>query len=365
MTASTFEAPLDPFVRGAVCVARTPTGIAPLRAPESAFVQMPGPFTREVFRMTSGVRLAFSTEATALELDVAVSRMRWEVDPPSTVPAVFDLVADGVTLDSRGVEPVAYRVFRTDGAFLEEQEPAPFTLRFDGLAPVCKEVEVWLPATAAVELRGLRADAALDTPAAHRPRWVHYGSSISHCIEARRPTETWPAVAARRAAVELLNLGVAGNCHLDPFVARTIRDAPADCVSLKVGINIAGSDSLKHRTFVPAMHGFLDTIRDGHPDTPILVVSPIICPVLEDTPAAADGLTLVRVRELLAEIVDARAGVGEQIHYLDGLRLFAEPDLAELPDGVHPSPEGYLRIGERFAAAAFPNPLSAARAEVR
>ncbi|MFD9486075.1 hypothetical protein ACFWBX_19220 [Streptomyces sp. NPDC059991] len=34
----------------------------------------------------------------------------------------------------------------------------------------------------------------------------------------------------------------------------------------------------------PAVHGFLDTIREGHPDAPLLVVSPLLCRIHEDTP---------------------------------------------------------------------------------
>jgi len=39
--------------------------------------------------------------------------------------------------------------------------------------------------------------------------------------------------------------------------------------------------------------------------------------------------------------------------YLDGLTLFAEPDLDDLPDGLHPNAAGLRRMGERFAALAF------------
>lgn len=38
------------------------------------------------------------------------------------------------------------------------------------------------------------------------------------------------------------------------------------------------------RAFAPAVHGFLDMIREGHPSTPLLVLSPILCPIHEDTP---------------------------------------------------------------------------------
>jgi lysophospholipase L1-like esterase len=150
-------------------------------------------------------------------------------------------------------------------------------------------------------------------------------------------------------------------------VARAIRDVPFDCVSLKVGINIAIFDTFKGRTFAPAVHGFLDTIRDGHPEVPILVVSPIVCPILEDAPGplafgddglslanpdgGGDALSLRRVRELLAEAVERRGD--PHLHYLDGLLLFGQDDVDELPDGVHPSPAGYALLGERFARSVF------------
>ena len=144
-------------------------------------------------------------------------------------------------------------------------------------------------------------------------------------------------------------------------------------ISLKVGINLVNADSMTDRTFGPALHGFLDQVRDGHPDTPILLVSPIHCPSVEDHPgpnvARSDGtygvvegldevrithLTLRKVRAAIEAIVDARRAAGDaNLHYLDGLTLFGPDDVGDLPDLLHPNPAGYRRIGERFAAAAF------------
>jgi lysophospholipase L1-like esterase len=134
-------------------------------------------------------------------------------------------------------------------------------------------------------------------------------------------------------------------------------------------------DSMKERIFVPALHGFIDTLRERHPDLPVLVVSPIFCPVAEDHPGPTiptrdgryrviDGpdalrlgaLTLQRVRTLIAELVAARRADGDaHLHALDGTELFAEADWAagDMPDDLHPNPAGYRRMGERFAAHAF------------
>ena len=151
-----------------------------------------------------------------------------------------------------------------------------------------------------------------------------------------------------------------------------VRKLPVDLISMKVGINVVNQDSFRERTFLPAVHGFLDTVRDGHPTTPILVVTPITCPAHEDHPGPTMGtggpiaaperppalstgsLSLRRIRELLADVVATRvAGGDDHLHLLAGPELFGPDDLADLPDGLHPNSAGYARMGDRFHAWAF------------
>ena len=68
-----------------------------------------------------------------------------------------------------------------------------------------------------------------------------------------------------------------------------------------------------------------------------------------DSREGKNALSLRRMREILEEVVETRSADDLHLHYLDGLRLFGEGDLAELPDGAHPSPAGYVQLGERFA----------------
>ena len=65
-------------------------------------------------------------------------------------------------------------------------------------------------------------------------------------------------------------------------------------------------------------------------------------------------LTLVRVREIIADVIGIRQRGGDRhLHYLDGLTLFGVADAGDLPDDLHPNPAGYARMGERFAGAVF------------
>ncbi|MFF4600730.1 hypothetical protein [Amycolatopsis sp. NPDC001319] len=90
-------------------------------------------------------------------------------------------------------------------------------------------------------------------------------------------------------------LGFAGQCHLDPVVARFIRDTPAELISVCLGSNVYRHCTFSARSFVPAVTGFLQTVRDGHPDTPLVVMTPIVCPTGEREPNAV-GLTLADIR---------------------------------------------------------------------
>lgn len=47
---------------------------------------------------------------------------------------------------------------------------------------------------------------------------------------------------------------------------------------------------LRRRAFGPAVHGFLDTIRDGHPTVPLVVIGPLFCSIHESS-FDADSLT--------------------------------------------------------------------------
>ncbi len=367
----------DPRVRLAGISDLTTMGRGALteRLPACARAQLVDPAIGFVSSMPSGGRVEFVTDSTSIELEAVFTRLEYGGITPHT--ATIDLVVDGELIASEALTDTDVIRFPDPTSMdFEMMHIDPSVICFDGLAPGRKHVEIWLAQNASTMLRELRFDdgASIDgPPSSKRRRWVHYGSSISHCMEAEHPTGTWPAVVARAADVDLYSLGLAGQCHLDQFAARTIRDLPADLISLKLGINLVNADSMRERAFVPAVHGLLDTIRDGHPDTPIVVISPIICPAAEDHPGPtlpnAEGtfdvidrpdelmvgaLSLTRIRELLEVVVAQRRQSGdEHLHYLHGHELFGAGDVDDLHDGLHPNSAGYQRMGERFTAYAF------------
>ena len=74
-----------------------------------------------------------------------------------------------------------------------------------------------------------------------------------------------------------------------------MRGLPADYLSMCVGINIYGIISLGPRAFGPGIVGFVQIVREGHPDVPFVVMSPIYSPPREAAPNAV-GFTLQAMR---------------------------------------------------------------------
>ncbi|MFB9832478.1 GDSL-type esterase/lipase family protein [Actinoallomurus acaciae] len=365
------------ILRGALDVEHTAYGLLPHRLPAQARQQIPDDQLAMAEAQPSGVRLAFRTRATTVELDTLPTKRAYR-GLPAPADGVYDLLVDGRLAAQATVTGGRLRTVDMATQSVELREGPPGTARFTGLPAHEKNVEIWLPHTETTELAVLRTDAPVEpAPAGGRRVWLHHGSSISHGSNAAGPTTIWPALAAAQGEVELVNLGFGGGALLDPFTARAMRDTPADLISIKIGINVVNADVMRRRAFVPAVHGFLDTIREGHPKTPLLVVSAILCPVHEDTPGPlapdfGDGtvrfkatgdpadipagrLTLNVIRAELARIVEQRAADDPALHHLDGRDLYGEADYAELPlpDELHPDPAGHRRIGENFARLVF------------
>jgi len=369
--------------RGLAELEDTGRGWLPHRLPRPARARCDDPQLLGAEAQPSGVRLAVRTAATAIELDVLRTRVVL-TGIPARADGVVDLLIDGRRVRRSTVYGGdLVRIDPSTGA--SETVPGEVaTLRFEELPEHDKTVELWLPHYERTEVVGLRTDAPVTPAQTDRPIWIHHGSSISQGSNADTPSTTWPALVASEANLDLVNLGFSGSAMLDSFVARSIRDRPADLISVKIGINLVNSDLMRRRAFGPAVHGFLDTIRDGHPSAPLVVIGPLYCPIHETTPgpgsfdvdALASGtvrfvavgdpadalvpnaglrrLTLSGIRDHLAEIVASRQADDPYLFYVDGLDLYGPGDEAAhpLPDNLHPDAATHRLIAQRFAQIA-------------
>ena len=93
---------------------------------------------------------------------------------------------------------------------------------------------------------------------------------------------------------------------------------------------------------------FLDVLRDGHPETPVVVTSPVVRPDAEKQ-ANRLGATLADLRRAMEDVARERIAAGDDhLVLVEGGELLAP---ADLPDGVHPGDEGHRTLASVFGAA--------------
>ncbi len=352
------ELPRDDLIRairGATEIVDEAGVLTPLRLPRWVRDQQADTIIETMAGVSAGVRIVLEGSASAVELELDIERLARDDQgpwPASIVATVGGVVVDTITVD----DAIGVRVILdlSGGAASE----------LDG------HLEVWLPHTARVGLRRVWSHGPLSVPSRQAARrWLHHGSSISHSLEADGPVTRWTAQVARAHNLNLIDMGFAGEAMLDPFVARVIAASDVDVITLKLGINIVNAGGMIPRTFGPALHGFLDIVREGHPYTPVVVISPILCPPHEHNPGPTlvgtsgfygrspdpdeDALNLSRVREIIVEVVRIRAASDHHLTYLDGRELLGvDPDdAALLPDLLHPNQAGMDLMAARFGEA--------------
>ena len=313
--------------QGAVSLQKTEDWVMPWRTPHPAHVLFPEPLL-ERSAMPAGVRISFRSNTTQVSGNIV----------PQNESGMLDLCCDGELIDA-----------------IDLKQKDSFA--FKGLSDGEKLIELWLPQFGRFQLRGLEIDdgATLEPFNDTRPRWITYGSSITQCRTAASPTQTWPAIVARKHGLNLTCLGYGGQCHLDTMVARMIRDTPADYISMCLGINIQGASSLGPRAFRPAIIGAVQIVREKHPDIPIVLMSPICSPPREEKPNAV-GFHLQRMREEVQAAAEALQAHGDKhVHYVNGLRVFGDDYVHLLPDALHPDAEGYRVMGKNFTTVVAEN----------
>jgi len=216
-------------------------------------------------------------------------------------------------------------------------------------------LELWLPPSSPLVISELLVDGTFARPIPdRRPLWVTWGSSLTHCVRAGSAARIWPATVARRHDLNLQNLGFGGQCHLDPMVARYIRDQPADYISLKLGINTIGG-SVNARTYPALVTGAVAIIREKHPHTPIALISPIGYPPHETTPNVV-GYTIEGMRQDMAAVHQRLVAAGDRnLYYVDGLAIFSVEEIhAHTEDKCHPKADGIDLMAERFSEHVMP-----------
>jgi len=189
-------------------------------------------------------------------------------------------------------------------------------------------------------------------PAPLQPRWLAYGDAVTQGWLASAPAMAWPAVAGRKLGLDVCNLGYAGTARGETTSALLLADTPAEVVSIAFGLN--NWSRVPHTTGLMAeeVRCFLSVVRKGHPDVPIVVVSPTARPDAEDVPNRV-GATLAQLRRAMEEtVLDCMADGDTSLFLVEGLSVV---DPEHLEDGMYPGDEGHRRLAAAVSKILVPH----------
>lgn len=273
-----------------------------------------------------GVRLELDGNAEAIEIayETRTAEAGWQ-------RAAFELWRDGALVSSADA-PAGAGVVR---------------LRYGG-----GRATVYLPERAFPRIDGIEPAGGSIEPAPGAPRLICYGDSIAEGWNASMPSAAWPSIVAREHDLDLVNMGYAGAARGELASAEQVAELDADIVSISFGTNCWSRVPFTAGLMRETVIAFLDIVRTGHPDAPIVVQSMILRPEGEATGNAL-GTTHAELRAAMEDVVRARIDDGDKrLHLIPGLSLI---DASMLADDVHPNDAGHramaAAIGPMLAEA--------------
>jgi len=290
--------------------------------PGPAGLQLPGD-TRSMAEIPAGVRFAFLGQPDALEVDYHTR--------------TTDL---GYRGEGAGTEFVLFRGDqRVDSAAARLGEGTARLRVGEG-----EEVAtLYLPEGMRPTVRALRGEGGEIRPVPVQKRWLCYGDSIVEGWCASEPAGAWPHIVGRRHDLDVVNLGYAGAARGELQSAQELASLSGDVITIAHGTNCWTRTPHSADLFRAGLHAFFDLVRSGHPETPIVAVSPILRADAERRPNVL-GATLADLRAVFEEAVALRREKGDrQIQLVPGRELVSQ---TQLPDGIHPDDEGHRRMAD-------------------
>lgn len=311
----------DPFIRGQAWPG-APKAPYPRAKPQDAF-RLPVDTWAQA-QVPVGVRLELVGDATEIEIS-------YETRSPD--PGI------------RGEAVVTFQLWRAGVPVDEEKAEHPegvARLRMGEHAPDEPAI-VYLPEGLRPALREVSGVGGTIEPAPLQPRWLCYGDSVAEGWLASRPALAWPAIAGRDQHLDVVNLGYAGAARGEVVSAEHIAEIAAAVISISHGTNCWSRIPHSVAQFHANLEAFLDIVRQGHRETPILVVSPILRPDAEETTNRL-GATLADLRRTMEEAVRRRIDAGDgNLSLVEGLPIVSQDQLA---DEVHPNDDGHRALAE-------------------
>lgn len=287
-------------------------------------------------RDSAGLRVRFVTDATK----VAV---RWSLRNKSLemphMPASGMSGVDLYVKDKGG--------WYWLGAAHPSQWPTNEAVLISGLKASKRECALYLPLYNGVtEVKLGVAGGSMLEPAgsadAAKPV-VFYGTSIVQGGCAARPGMAYPAILGRRLDCPTINLGFSGSAVCEPELAGLLAELNPSVYVLDPLPNMS------EELVATRMESFVNTLRQAHPVTPIVLVENIEYAngrFVAQTSERFDRKNL-KLREIYRRLIQAGQ---RKLYYVEAKKLIGQDGEATV-DGVHPTDLGFIRMADAMEPA--------------
>ncbi len=284
---------------------------------------------------SAGIAVRFVTDATELYARWTVRREKLGKPhmPPSGVSGVdLYLRHKGKWMWLGGTRPddgaITTEKRLTTGMTPELRECILYLPLYNGV----KEIEIGMPAGARCELPPAR-------PAGAKPV-VFYGTSIVQGCAASRPGMAYPAILGRRLDCPMINLGFSGSAHCEPELAKLFGELDPAVYLLDPLPNMNAEEVARR------MPGFIETLRNAHPKTPIVLIEHLEVGDAPVTPSRRPGY--VKSNAELRKIFEQRVKAGDRkLFYVRGEKLLGDDGQGTV-DRVHPTDLGFMRMSDEI-----------------
>ena len=199
------------------------------------------------------------------------------------------------------------------------------------LPPFCRAKEVMIGLSDGAEIEAAK-------PYKYEKPVVFYGSSITHGACSSRPGLNYENQLTRMLDFDYINLGFSGSAKAEPAIAEYV-------ASLDMGVFVY---DYEHNT--PSVEHLREshermflTIREKHPDIPILILSAPRRPKL-------DSNELERREILRTTCENARARGEKNVYFLAGNEFFEDNLGVDFSiDSCHPTDAGFYFMAKKIA----------------
>ena len=298
----------------------------------------PEPFPESVEHLawhTSGAQLRFLTDSRGLTLRIKLAAPPSMVHMPATGQCGFDCYLD----EGQGL--YFYSTTKYPDQNVDQTMPL-----FNFPEAQLRHVAINFPLYQGVEKVEIGVEEQTTVfdawPYLFKERVVFYGTSITQGGCASRPGMSYTQIISNALGRSCINLGFSGSGRGEPVMANLIASMEdLAMIVLDYEAN-AGFEGLKKT--LPA---FLDTLRQAHPDLPVVVLSkPRFAQERFEPERRKERLASVAYQR---QLVQKRRAQGDQaLFFINGGGLQGRDfDLCSV-DGVHPTDLGFLRMARNL-----------------